>query len=210
MELPVPPTHPLADPQSPPLPHLTQTDIERLLTAPSHSSSATTHRDRALLELLCDTGLQVSELAGLNINDVDPDQNTIVCGKGSRQRTLKLSQRAAGALADYLAYDKARPDNGTEFVAQSAQPLFLNNRGQRLTRQGIWMIVRAHAAAMGMDGRITPRTLRHSVAARLLQSGVEPREARQRLGIKRLAATTQSEEQQKMPRLLLDGKVAIQ
>lgn len=202
------PAHPPTNPQSP---QLTQTDIEWLLAAPGRSHAASVHRDRALLEVLCDAGLQASELADLNVADVDSDQSTIVCGGkgGHRQRTLKLSQRTAGALADYLAHGRARPDDGTDSVAQSEQPLFLNHRGQRLTRQGIWMIVRAYAATIGMDGRITPRTLRHSLAARLLQSGVEPQQARQRLGINRLAPATQKDEQ-KMPRLLLDGKVAVQ
>jgi len=192
-------------------PQPTSADIDRLLAVPARFHAGTAYRDRALLEVLCDTGLQASELAELNVADVDSDQNTILCGKGShRQRTLKLSQRTADALVDYLAHGRAFPDDGTEFAAQSEQPLFLNHRGRRLTRQGVWMIVRTHAAAIGLDdGRITPRTLRHSVATRLLQSGVEPRETRQRLGINRLAPATQNDEQ-KMPRLLLDGKVAVQ
>lgn len=187
----------------------THTDIDRLLAAAACSHAILARRDRALLEVLCDTGIQASELVRLDVAHVDLAQSTLLCGEGShRQRTLKLSQSAANALGDYLTHDRVRRKNSTEFTDQGAQPLFCNHRGQRLTRQGVWMIVRAYAAAVGLDGQITPRSLRHSVAARLRQSGVQPREAKEQLGINRLPPDGQNKEEI-MPRLLLDGKIAI-
>jgi integrase/recombinase XerD len=188
----------------------THTDIDRLLAAAACSHAALARRDRALLEVLCDAGVQASELVRLNVADVDSVHGTLLCGAGShRQRTLKLSQSATIALVDYLAHERTPPDDTRiEAVTHDEQPLFRNHRGQRLTRQGVWMIVRAYAATIGLDGKITPRSLRHRVATRLRQSGIGPREIRKQLGINRLVPDGQNKEEIP-PRLLLDGKIAI-
>ncbi len=145
-------------------------------TPPGHPSRA---RDRAVLELLYATGLRVSELAGLDLNDLDGSERTVrVLGKGGKERIVPYGSRAAGALDAHLACRGA-----------VRGPLFANRRGGRLTVRSIHSIVRRSAAACGITRRVSPHTLRHTFATHLLDAGADLRMIQELLGHSRLSTT---------------------
>jgi integrase/recombinase XerD len=132
-------------------------------------------RDRAMLETLYATGMRVTELISLNEDDVDLDGATVRCsGKEGRHRVVPLGN-ALSALRCYV--DDARP----MLLLNDDDALFLNHRGNRLTRQGFWLILKSYAQQAGI-GDITPHTLRHSYAAHALRDGAELRDVQQILG----------------------------
>jgi integrase/recombinase XerC len=136
-------------------------------------------RDLAVLELLYATGLRVSELAGLDLDDLDRAEQTVrVLGKGRKERIVPYGSRAAEALARHLAGRGA--DSG---------PLFANRRGGRLTVRSIHSIVRRSAAACGIVRRVSPHTLRHTFATHLLDGGADLRMIQELLGHSRLSTT---------------------
>ena len=144
-------------------PPLSQEQIVRLLAEAARTPTATASRDRALLELLCVAEMQLSELVGLTLADLNLDVGEIVCAAGcKRQRTVSLNSSVAAALADYLGRGRGRLLAAGEPQPAAEQPLFLNQRGQRLTRQGVWLIVRTHAAAVGLEDLVSPRALRRT------------------------------------------------
>ena len=160
-------------------------EIDRLLAAPTQSHSAKSLRDKALLEVLYATGMRVSELVSLNVPDVDLEQGSVRCGTGGkRTRTVPLYENAVSALRLYL--DEGR----THLLSRADEAaLFLNHRGQRLTRQGLWLIIKRYVEVVGIDGSVTPHTLRHSFATHLLNNGAKLREVQQRLGHANLSTT---------------------
>jgi len=179
-------------------------EILRLLEEPGRAQTATARRDRALLELLCDTGVRASELVQLDRTDVDWEAGAIVCGAGSkRQRRVLLSRRALEALTAYCTRERKMPAPATSVASTSREPLFLNQRGTRLTRQGVWLIVSRYAAAVGMDSLVTPRSLRRAVAAHWLQTGTDAQAVTQRLGLARLTKNPPTGQNKSL--LLLDG-----
>jgi len=136
-------------------------------------------RDTAVLELLYATGLRVSELAGLDLDDLDRSQQTVrVLGKGRKERIVPYGSRAAAALAAHLA----RRGDG-------AGPLFPNRRGGRLTVRSLHTIVRRSAASSGITRRVSPHTLRHTFATHLLDAGADLRVIQELLGHSRLSTT---------------------
>ena len=136
-------------------------------------------RDVAVLELLYATGLRVSELAGLDLDDLDRSQQTVrVLGKGRKERIVPYGRRAAGALGAFLA---GRPT--------ARGPLFANRRGGRLTVRSIHSIVRRSASACGITRRVSPHTLRHTFATHLLDAGADLRAIQELLGHSRLSTT---------------------
>lgn len=165
---------------------LSQHQVDELLELPLRSSSPEGLRDKAMLELLYATGLRVSELVALNVSDVLLDQGAVRCaGRAGRERILPLGETAVTALEEYL--DTAR----TRLLHNGSQPteaLFLNHRGKRLTRQGLWLILKGYAEEVGLHD-LTPHTLRHSFAAHLLENGAELREVQERLGHASLSTT---------------------
>jgi integrase/recombinase XerC len=139
----------------------------------------TAGRDRAVLELLYATGLRVSELAGLDLDDVDRDARTVrVLGKGRRERMVPYGEHAARALDAWLAR------RGT-----AAGPLFLNRRGGRLGVRSVHALVRRRARAAGITRRVSPHTLRHTFATHLLDAGADLRLIQDLLGHRRLSTT---------------------
>ena len=163
---------------------LSADDMERLLAAPGRSGSAKALRDRALLELLYATGMRVTEIVNLRLDDIDWETGQITCpGRGERHRRLPLGS-AAEPLGEYL--HKGRPNLARE---DSPSTLFLNQRGQRLTRQGIWLILREAAETAGLEGEVTPHTLRHSFAQRKAGSGEDLRTLQAMLGHANLSTT---------------------
>ncbi|MBI3762469.1 MAG: tyrosine recombinase [Chloroflexi bacterium] len=159
-------------------------DVERLLTAPVDGHSAKSLRDRALLELLYATGLRVTEMVGLEVTDVDLMRGEVRArNKTHRERALPIRDRALQSLTDYVT--RARP----QLLRNPAEPaLFLNHRGQRLTRQGLWLIIKECANAAGIAD-VTPHTLRHSFAKNLINEGADLRDVQEMLGHANLSTT---------------------
>lgn len=147
---------------------MTNDEVERLLAAPGTGNSPKTLRDRALLELLYATGVRVSELVSFRMDDVNLAEKTmrVRSEDTGRERTVPLSDKAAEALQIYI--ERGRP----HFVKSSGNQaaLFLNQRGQQLTRQGMWLIIKEYAARAGLNYDVTPHMLRHSFAAHMLQT----------------------------------------
>jgi integrase/recombinase XerD len=167
------------------LPHvLTRDEVARLLRAPKGTEPAAL-RDRALLELLYACGLRASEAIGLELSDVDLQEAVLRArGKGSKERVVPVGRAAVSALRAYLG--RGRPRLATE----AADPgLFLNVRGRRLSRQGLYKIVQGHARAVGLEDRMSPHTLRHTFATHLLAGGCDLRTLQEMLGHADVATT---------------------
>jgi integrase/recombinase XerD len=163
---------------------LSQSDMERLLAAPGRGSGPKAMRDRALLELLYATGMRVTEVVNLGLADVDWINQMVSCpGKAERRRQIPLGM-AGGPLNDYLQH--GRPNFARD---ESPAMLFLNHRGQKLTRQGVWLILKEAADAAGLDGDVTPHTLRHSFAKHKLGAGEDLRRVQELLGHANLSTT---------------------
>lgn len=161
------------------LPHSISPDqVERLLAEPAKDSSAKALRDKALLETLYATGMRVTELVNLNVEDIDLDHRTVVCGAGGkRSRTVPVYAEAVDALKKYVACGRK-----SLLVRGETEALFLNHRGRRLTRQGLWLIIKEYVEALDIQEDVTPQTLRHSFAAHLLNAGAGLHEVQERLG----------------------------
>jgi integrase/recombinase XerD len=160
------------------LPHvLTRGEIDRLLAQPRGAEPAAL-RDRALLEVMYACGLRASEAIGLELTDVDLEERVLRArGKGSKERVVPMGQAAVRALRIYL--ERGRPGL---VKGGSESRLFVNFRGGALTRQGLYKIVRRHAATAGLADRISPHTLRHTFATHLLAGGCDLRSVQEMLG----------------------------
>jgi len=172
-----PPQVPLRLPKALPL-----DDIERLLAA-TEIDEPLALRDRALLEFLYSTGARVSEAVALDVDDMDREDRTVILdGKGGKQRLVPVGSYACRAIDDYLV--RLRPELARKAKSRSgtAGALFLNARGGRLTRQGAWTILGAVAERVGLAGRVSPHTLRHSFATHLLDGGADIRTVQELLG----------------------------
>jgi integrase/recombinase XerD len=163
---------------------LSATEIERLLASPN-GGDARSLRDRALLELFYSSGLRVSELAGLLIQQVDLNNGFIrVFGKGSKERVVPVGGKASDALATYLTSGR------THLVKKrTGSQLFLNNRGGALSRVALWMIVKKHARRAGITKNVKPHALRHSFATHLLSGGADLRAIQEMLGHASISTT---------------------
>lgn len=156
---------------------MTRGEVESLLAQPSRANGAESIRDKAMLELLYASGLRVTELVSLNVDDVDVEASSIVCrGRQDKSRSIVLDRNVSETLREYI--DKARPAIRRTDLELA---LFLNHRGQRLTRQGFWLILKGYAADAGIDD-ITPHTLRHSFATHQLLDGKDLADVQQALG----------------------------
>lgn len=156
---------------------MTREEVETLLQTARVSDGAEGVRDSAMLQLLYASGLRVTELVNLNIEDVNIDDGVLRCqGRQGRDRSLDIMPDVAEMLRAYV--DAARP-----VIRQhdQEQALFLNHRGQRLTRQGFWLILKGYAQQAGI-GEITPHTLRHSFATHQLLDGKELADVQRALG----------------------------
>jgi integrase/recombinase XerD len=154
---------------------LSEADVLRLLATPSAQDPAGM-RDLAALELLYGAGLRISELTGLDVDDVDlVDRMVIVRGKGDRQRIVPFGGPAADAIERWLTV-------GRPGLAPTVPSLLLNRRGGRLSRQGLWQIIRGRAEQAGITAHVTPHTLRHSFATHLLDGGADVRAVQELLG----------------------------
>ena len=158
--------------------------VRRLLDEPARQSKSEAQRDTAILHLLYASGMRVSELVSLNLNDVDLVGGFVRCfGKGHKERIIPIAPRAAQAVDDYLKELRPRLIHSPEEPA-----LFLNARGERLTRQGLWQILKEYAKSVGLEG-ITPHTLRHSFATHMLSGGADLRSVQELLGHANISTT---------------------
>jgi integrase/recombinase XerD len=147
---------------------LSNEDMARLLAAPGTGNSPKVLRDRALLELLYATGMRVSEVVSLQIDDLDLAARSVRVhsSENDKQRHVPFDEHTAQTLGVYL--DRGRP--ALLKAAGDRTALFLNQRGQKLTRQGMWLIIKEYAARAGITYAVTPHVLRHSFAAHMLES----------------------------------------
>ena len=140
--------------------------------------SATATRDRAMLSLLYATGVRVSELIGLRVSDVEPNEGTLrVLGKGNKQRIIPVGRQALTLLEQYVAIER-----GCLLKGRSSPYLFVTARGTRMTRQGFWKLLRQRARAAGIFRGISPHALRHTFATHLLEGGADLRSVQTMLG----------------------------
>lgn len=162
-------------------------DIEKLLAEPAKGDSPKALRDTALLEVLYATGMRVTELVSLDVRDVDLQAGTILCsGKGDRERIVPIYDRALEVIDLYLKEGRPRllAEENPEEPA-----LFLNHRGERLTRQGLWLIIKHYVEAVGIQEEVTPHTLRHSFATHMLHGGAKLRDVQKLLGHANISTT---------------------
>jgi integrase/recombinase XerD len=159
-------------------------EVARLLQAPRGTSPAAL-RDRALLELMYACGLRASEATGLELRDLDLKDGVLRArGKGSKERLVPIGREAIGAVRRYL--ERGRP----ALVGLGDESrVFVNRRGSGLTRQGLYKIVQRHAAAVGLQDRMSPHTLRHTFATHLLAGGCDLRSLQEMLGHADVATT---------------------
>lgn len=153
-------------------------EVEVLLAAPK-GDTPLHMRDAAMLELLYATGMRVSEMTGLNLDDLHLSMGFIKCiGKGDKERIIPVGRTASAALDRYLK--EGRP----KLVSKTARTdaLFLNHHGARLSRQGFWKILKALAKKANIEKDITPHTLRHSFATHLIENGADLRAVQEMLG----------------------------
>jgi len=167
------------------LPHILSLREINLLLDKANFKSNLGLRDLAILELLYATGMRVSELIYLKIDDINMENRMLKClGKGSKERIIPFGSKAYQSLGLYL--DKVRQKlvkNPNEDI------LFLNSRGERLSRQGIFYLVKKYVRKAGIEKKITPHTLRHTLATHLLENGADLRSVQEMLGHSDISTT---------------------
>lgn len=165
--------------------HLTKEEVQQLLDTAKSQDTPEGRRDSAMLEMLYATGLRVTELVSLDVGDVNLDDGYVrTMGKGSKERITYLHPQAVESLRDYLK--KARPKLAKE---KKEKAIFLNRRGERLTRQWVWAIMKNNASKAGIKKSIAPHVLRHSYATHMLQNGAPLRYVQELLGHANISTT---------------------
>ncbi len=155
---------------------LTVKEMDRLLSQPG-SRTLKEVRDKAMLELLYATGIRVSELIRLKVDDVNLEREYISCESRGKVRTVPFGTEAKKALQIYLQEVRG------EMVIDASVPfLFTNCNGEQMSRQGFWKLVKYYAKKAGIEKEITPHTLRHSFAAHLLENGADLKDVQEMLG----------------------------
>lgn len=161
--------------------------VDELLEQPLRRNTPEAKRDKAMLELMYATGMRVTELVSLDLDSVvlRGAQPYVRCvGKGAKERSIPIHEHAAEAVQQYLT--EARP---LLVRSRSERALFVNRRGERLTRQGFWLILKSYARAANLPEPITPHTLRHSFATHMLKGGAPLRSVQELLGHANISTT---------------------
>ncbi len=163
-------------------------DVEKLLQQPDPNTAAGL-RDRAMLEVLYSTGLRVSELTGLKVNDLDTKVGCLRCiGKGDKERVVPVGRKALGIVEKYLR--DSRPELIRSGRNGMGSPfLFVNRRGAKISRVGVWKILSNYGKMAGMRVSLTPHMLRHSFATHLLERGADLRSVQLMLGHSDISTT---------------------
>ncbi len=162
---------------------LTSAEIDLLLSQPA-TGDVKGCRDKAMIELLYATGIRVSELIALNVEDVSLRGGYLICQRGKADRTIPIYASAVHAIQEYVTRYRSllvSPETG--------QALFLNLYGKRMTRQGFWKIIKSYAEQAGIQKEITPHTLRHSFALHLLENGADLKDIQEMLGHSDISST---------------------
>lgn len=169
---------------------ITVDQVERLLSAPDQTEVLGV-RDRAMLETLYSTGIRVSELVGLELDDVDLAGEAVkVKGKGKKERIVPLGSHAMGAIARYVEMLRADPRFSTAWAeGRPHRPLFVNKHGGRLSSRSVRRKLDKYLKQVGLDPSISPHTLRHSFATHLLDNGADLRSVQELLGHQSLSTT---------------------
>jgi integrase/recombinase XerD len=163
---------------------LNRDEVQKLLAQPK-GTEPTAHRDRALLELMYACGLRASEAIGMDMRDIDLDAGILRArGNGSKERVVPVGRAAIEAVRIYI--ERGRPGL---LRGRIEAKLFVNFRGEQLTRQGLYKIVRRHATTAGLADRMSPHTLRHTFATHLLAGGCDLRSVQEMLGHADVATT---------------------
>lgn len=162
---------------------LTAKEVELLLEQPKDVDLKGT-RDKAMLEFAYATGMRVTEIISLDIEDVKLDEGYVICHSGAKQRNIPLGTMSLKALKEYI--EEARP---VLIRDESIKALFVNVNGQRLTRQGFWKIVKFYKEQAHITKDITPHVLRHSFATHLLQNGADLKAIQAMLGHSDISST---------------------
>lgn len=183
------PTAAIDSPRAPkpvPKPMSTQ-EVDALLVAVRQSETPEARRDTAMIELVYATGMRVTELVSLNLDSLhlSPRPAWVRCvGKGAKERTIPVHEQASLALEHYL--EAGRP---ALLKNRTQTALFVNRRGERLTRQGFWLILKGYVKTAGIETHVTPHTLRHSFATHLLRGGASVRDVQELLGHANVSTT---------------------
>ena len=162
---------------------LTSKEVELLLAQPE-CTDLKGFRDRAMLELLYATGIRVSELIGLNVDDLNLSVGMLRCAGKGKERVIPLYPAAVRALSDYV--ERVRPQM-VDDPGETA--LFVNVNGERMSRQGFWKLIKHYQDKAGIQKDITPHTLRHSFAAHLLENGADLHSIQEMLGHADISST---------------------
>ncbi len=183
------PTAAIDSPRAPkPVPRpMTTADVDALLREPQRHHTSEAIRDSAMLELMYATGMRVTELVSLNVDSLhlSPRPAYVRClGKGAKERTIPVYEQAIAAVERY--FDEARP---LLLKDRPQAALFVNRRGERLTRQGFWLILKGYSRSAGIQGHVTPHTLRHSFATHMLRGGASVRDVQELLGHANVSTT---------------------
>jgi integrase/recombinase XerD len=166
---------------------LTVQEIDELLEQPARRTTPEAKRDRAMLELMYATGLRVTELVSLDVSDVQLEGEkpyVRLVGKGNRERQIPLLDQPVQELSEYIRFARPRLVGERDEAA-----LFVNRRGERLTRQGFWLILKGYSNEAGIRGRVTPHTLRHSFATHMLRGGMDIHKVQELLGHANISTT---------------------
>lgn len=158
-------------------------EIELLLAQP-YITDIKGIRDKAMLEVLYATGIKVTELISLNVDDINLKMAFVRCSHGDKERYIPLYPLAVKALNNYLDISRK-----LLIIDKDEQALFVNISGERMSRQGFWKILKGYAEAAKITKTITPHTLRHSFAAHLLENGADIREIQEILGHSDISST---------------------
>ena len=183
------PTAAVSSPRAPkPVPRpMTTAQVDALLREPLRTNTPEAVRDAAMLELTYATGMRVTELVSLNLDSVhlSPRPSWVRCvGKGAKERTIPVYEQATRALERYLS------DSRPLLLKNRPQAaLFVNRRGERLTRQCFWLILKTYARSAEIDAHVTPHTLRHSFATHMLRGGASVRDVQELLGHANVSTT---------------------
>ncbi len=162
-------------------------EVDELLEQPARRSTPEAKRDRAMLELLYATGMRVTELVSLDMDNLnlDPSSPFVRCiGKGAKERSIPIHDHALEAVNGYLEDGRPMMVRNHDEVA-----LFVNRRGERLTRQGFWLILKGYAKSANLGDGVTPHTLRHSFATHMLRGGMPLRNVQEMLGHANISTT---------------------
>jgi integrase/recombinase XerD len=158
-------------------------ETQRLLRQPV-CSTAKGLRDKAMLELLYATGIRVTELINLKVEDVDLQTSLLDCGDDERERKIPFGIKARNAIVEYISKGREQLLDG-----EKSDMLFINCNGKSMSRQGFWKLLKAYARKAGIEQEITPHTLRHSFAAHLIENGADIRSVQEMLGHSDISTT---------------------